>query len=261
MKFNECTWEPCGLAGSPAGNSHETGRLCACRSQHAEGLRRGFRCSVRSQEAETRQSTDGHTSAAQTDFALVLLDSPLTNLFAWLLMQVWGILEVELALYFLRTAPGSLYPKRGSIWKINLKIFVRWKFITTRPMDKATQAREVCCLWDRGWVLFYSVLKHLWMLVLTLAHPGETWKAFRKRRTKLHWKVTVNKEVLSHLWCWQGLTKTLSSLLLETGGHELLLGLSTTSGTCSSKRINSLGLALSPVCEAFSLAKRHQLTA
>lgn len=127
------------------GTSMKQAGLCACRSQHAEGLRRGFRCSVRSQKAETRQSTDAHTSATQTDFALVLLDSPLTNLFAWLLMQVWGILEVELALYFLCTGPGSLCPKRGSIWKINLKIFVRWKFITTRPMDKATQAREVCC--------------------------------------------------------------------------------------------------------------------
>lgn len=99
------------LQGAPM----EQAGLCATRSQHAEGLRRGFRCSVRSQEAETRQNTYTHTSAAQTDFALVLLDSPLTNLFAWLLMQVWGILDLELALYFLCTAPGSLYPMRGSV--------------------------------------------------------------------------------------------------------------------------------------------------
>lgn len=69
-----------------------------------------------------------------------------------------------------------------------------------------------------SWFIFHSVLQRLWMLVLTLSRPGETWELFRKRRTKLYQKVKVNtREVLSHLWCWQWPTQALSSLQLWEG--------------------------------------------
>lgn len=77
--------QPCRLTGSPA-VLQRAHMLRTCRSHHAEGLRRGFRCSACSQEAENMsdkvQGSEYLTHpASQTRFCLGALEFTLTHSF------------------------------------------------------------------------------------------------------------------------------------------------------------------------------------